>query len=196
MKKYFLIALLSCCAVYASVPEKVDTLSSKISWKNTEGYYVFSDDTCWKVFSFSKRWRSISEWWYDVKLVPENYECSPGDWTVGTPIEIYPKDGNLEVDQANASNQEMLRRCTHLFYNSLTGQVLFAYALRPAECIVQLYNDGYATGYQEGVEVGYANGHKSGYQQGHSSGYNEGYNEGYSAGYSSGRSSCSCSCPR
>lgn len=164
-----------------TVPEKSEALGAKVILKNGDGYFVLSDNSCWKAIYFSKRWRSVSEWWNDVKLIPENYECTPNDWTLGTPLELYPKWENLEVDEANAANQETLKQCTHLLVNSRTGQVLFAIALQPAECMIQLYNDAYKDGYNNAYDDGYNAGHRDGHKVGYREGYNAGYTNGSNA---------------
>ncbi len=190
MKKWLVIALalLSCLGLHASSIEKIEVLSSKVILQNTNGYFVLSDRSCWKAVGFAKRWRTPSEWWNNVQLVPENYECVPNDWFLGSQIQIYSKYENLEVNEANASNSEALKQCTHLLLNSRTGQVLFAVALEPAECIVQLFNDAY----QDGHSVGYSQGRLKSYENateiynnGHADGYKSGYEEGFQDGFRS-----------
>jgi len=183
MKKWFLVAAvaLSCAVIHADDIEKIETLSSKVILQNTDGYFVFSDGSCWKAIGFSKRWRSLSEWWNNVQLVPAHYECVPNDWFLGTQIEIYPKRQALKVDEADASNQEALKQCTHLLVNTRTAQVLFAIALTPAECIVQLskemHKDGYDQGFHKGRLETYTNATNI---------YNDGYAAGYKIGYAEG----------
>jgi len=188
VKKWFLIiiAVVSGLTLYAGEPERVDTLSTKVILQNTNGYFVFSDGSCWKAVGFSKRWRSLSEWWNGVQLVPKNYECLPNDWYVGTQIEVYSKYGNLEVDEANASNQEELKQCTHLLFNTRTGQVLFAIALHPADCMVQLFKEAYDEGYGKGFDQGRMESYKNAteiYNRGHTDGYKLGYTEGFKAAH-------------
>lgn len=181
MKKCLLIMLVSCGLICAEAPERIQTLSSKVICENTNGYFVLSDGSCWKAIGFSKRWRSLREWWNSVQLVPENYECVPNDWFLGTLIEVYRKHGNLEVDEGNAVNQETLKQCTHLLFNTRTGQVLFAISLHPAECIVQLFSeahqDGYNKGFYEGRSKSYQNASDS-FKNGYSEGYKDGYTKG------------------
>src|ERR1700722_7093055 len=111
MKKWVLItlAVFSCSVMHASDPEKIEAISSRVTLQNTNGYFVLTDGSCWKVMGFSKRWRSLSEWWNGVELVPAKYECVPSDWNVGSQIEVYAKHGNLEVSEADASNQDALK---------------------------------------------------------------------------------------
>ncbi|MFI5334472.1 MAG: hypothetical protein ACHQT8_04825 [Chlamydiales bacterium] len=185
MKKLLIACLLlSGSIVQATDPERVETLSSKIVLHNTNGYFVLSDKSCWKVIAFSKRWRSLSEWWNNVQLIPKHYECLPNDWYLGTQIEVYPKAGNLEVDEANAANQELLKQCTHILYNSRTEQVLFAIALEPADCIMKLFTDAHAEGFDKGYSEGRSKGTQNSieiYNNGHTDGYRAGYAEGYEA---------------
>ena len=184
MKNWLFITLTVFCCLfsYAESAEVVETLSSKVILQNTSGYFVLSDRSLWKVLGFSKRWRSLSEWWNDVQLVPQNYECIPNDWLLGSQIAVYSKIGNLEVDEANASNKDELKQCTHLLVNMHTGQVLFAMALEPADCIVKLFNDAHGDGYNKGLGEGnsenYQNATKS-YNQGRADGYRDGYTQGF-----------------
>jgi hypothetical protein len=177
MKTWSIIALAFLAFSFSSVnpPEKIEMLSAKVILQNTNGYFVLSDHSCWKAVGFSTRWRSLSEWWNNVKLVPENFECVPNDWALGTEIEVYAKYENLTVNESDASNQETLKQCTHLMYNRRTGQVLFAIALHPVDCVVQLYNDSYNDGYN----AGYSKGRSTSYQAGHDDGYRSGYADGY-----------------
>ena len=140
MKKWILIvvAVFSCSATFADGPEKTETLLSKVVMQNTNGFFVLSDGSCWKAMGFARRWRSLGEWWNGVQLAPEKYECVPNDWYPGAQIEVYPKYGNLDVSEANASNQEALKQCTHLLLNTKNGQVLFAIALKLEDCVVSI----------------------------------------------------------
>jgi hypothetical protein len=186
MKKWVLViaVVLSCSAVHANDVEKIETLSSKVILQNTDGYFVFSDGSCWKVIGFSARWRSLSEWWNNIQLVPANYGCVPNDWFLGTHIEVYPKRHALQVDEADASNHAALKQCTHLLVNTRTEQVLFAIALTPAECIVQLskemHKDGYDQGFHKGRLDTYTNAMNI-YNDGYAAGCKIGYTEGYQA---------------
>ncbi len=183
MKKWLftLMTILFCSAIHASWPERVESLSAKVILQNTEGYFVLSDGSCWKAIGFSTRWRSLNEWWNAVQLVPKNYECVPNDWYLGTLIEVYSKSGNCQVNESDASNQEALAQCSHLFLNKRTEQVLFAIALHPADCIVRLFNESKKEGYDEG----YSRGRLSNYQNGTDI-YNKGRAEGYKVGYTDG----------
>ena len=182
MKRYLLLIMVMFSCAYASSPDQVASLSSKVILQSTNGYFVLSDGSCWKVIPFSKRWRSISEWWNNVQLVPENYESLPKDWFLGTEIEAYSKYGNLEVNESDAANQEMLKQCTHLLMNARTGQVLFGIAMDPAECIVHLFQDAHADGHRKGVSDGRAENATNSYNAGFTEGRKIGYAEGYQAG--------------
>ncbi len=180
----FALALFSCSFGYASPAERVESLSSKAILKNTNGYFVLADGSCWKVVPFAKRWRSIGEWWNGVELVPANYNCVPNDWQLSTSIETYSKYENLAVNEADAGNQEELKQCTHLLVNGRTRQVLFAIELHPADCIVQLANEMHADGYQKGYDEGRLSGYKNStdiYKEAHAAGYQIGYAEGCKA---------------
>lgn len=176
MKKHILLAfaVLLCSIIQANQPEKIGILSAKAILSETDGYYVFSDNTCWKVFSFSKRRRSLKEWWNNVQLAPEIFECAPNNWNVGTEIEVYPKAEFLGIPEENASNKIIIKNCSHVFVNAQTKQVLFGNALGTTDCIVQLFAESYQTGYDNGYTNGYAAGYSYGYVMGDLQGYNRG----------------------
>ncbi len=179
-----IVAALSSVVFYPSVVEATETLSSKVVLKNSYGYFLLSDGTQWKAVPFVKRWRSLSEWWNNAQIVPQNYECLPKDWFVGAEIEVYSKYGNLSVNEADASNQDSLKQCTHILVNSNNGQVLFAIALHPAECLVRVFEDAHNDGYNEGFDEGRSASYrasKAAYDDGYNSGYQLGYKEGYRA---------------
>lgn len=175
--------MISSCFLMAELPEKVGALSSKVILKNQSGYFVLSDGSCWKVVPFSKRWRSLSEWWKDVELVPERYTAVPDDWFLGVEVEAYLKYDHLEVDEANASNRKMLKKCTHLLVNSKTRQVLFAIALDMTDCIVQVFQDAYEDGYNKGYDKGYDKGKFSGDSLVTKAQLRDEYDKGYKEGY-------------
>lgn len=186
MKRSFLLILtiFTCSIVCADGPEKVGTLSSKIILQNTNGYFSLSDGSCWKVIGFSKRWRSLSEWWNGVELAPATYECVPNDWFLGAQIEAYPKFEKIEVSEANASNQDVLKQCSHLLINSHTKQVLFAISLQPADCMIQVFNEAQTEGYNRGFTEGRLKGSQNAteiYNNGVAEGQRIGYREGYRA---------------
>jgi hypothetical protein len=184
MKKYFLLALsfLLCAGVYASPPEQIVTLSGKAILSSEQGYYVLSDSTCWKVINFSKRWRSPLEWWNNVQLAPETFDCIPSSWDLGASIDVYSKFDFPEIPLENASNKTDLVNCTHVLVNSVTNQVLFGTALETADCMVRIFNEAY----KDGHDIGYSRGHDAGYSSGHDAGYNTGYSTGYTIGYNKG----------
>ena len=180
-----LITIFSCTFLEANTPpEGIEKLASKVILQNTKGYFVLADGSCWKTIAFVKRWRSLSEWWNGVELVPQNYECLPNDWALGSPIEIYTKYDNLTVKESDADNESELKQCTHLLYNKRTGQVLFAISLEPAECIASLYKEARKDGYDDG----YATGRKQSYKNAeevYENGRLQGYKEGFKAGLNS-----------
>lgn len=161
--------------------EKIESLSAKVILQDTNGYFVLSDGSCWKAVPFSKRWRSLNEWWNGVELVPKNYESLPADWYLGSQIEVYAKNNYLKVNEANAANQDVLKQCTHLLLNTRTEEVLFAISLHPAECLTKLFEEAKKEGYSEG----YSKGRLSSYQDA-TEAYNGGYYDGYQAGYAEG----------
>lgn len=174
----FIGAVLICCFASAQECEKVETLCYKMVLKDSASYFVLSDKSCWKVVGFSKRWRSLAEWWEGVELAPEAYNSSPSDWYLGAQVEVYPKYGHMQVPEENASNQSIIKQCTHILVNSKTGHVLFGIALEAAECMSQLYEEGIGVGFEKGRQVGYKNANEI-----YNSGYTSGYEDGYRAGY-------------
>jgi hypothetical protein len=178
-------AVLAGSFICAESVERVEALSSKVILQNENGYFVLSDRSCWKVIGYSVRWRNISEWWNGVQLVPENFVCVPNQWQLGAQIEVYSKYGHLTISEKDASNQEDLRQCTHLLVNAQTRQVLFAVALEPASCLVQLFTDaqkdGYNRGFSDGRSASYYN-DKENYNRGHVDGFNAGYAAGFQEG--------------
>ncbi len=193
MRKYFVFfALFLGCVVVNADCQQVETIAAKVILQNTDGYFVLSDKSCWKVVGFSKRWRGPLEWWNNVQLVPPNYECVPNDWFLGTQIAIYSKYDRLDVSESDASNQEILKQCTHLFVNMRTEQVLFAIAMEQGEGFTQLAKDMYKDGYDKGLFAGrqegnknnsesYNTGYSKGVKEGHAKGLREGYSNGYKA---------------
>ena len=144
-----------CCSVcQAGEPERVELLSSKVILKNGDSYFVLSDGSFWKAVTFAKRWRTASEWWNDTEIVPSEYECVPNNWHLGGEIWVYPKYGNLAIDEKSASNYEAIHECTHLLVNDQTGQIIFAVALHPADCLIHIYNDAQKESYDEGYTKG------------------------------------------
>lgn len=168
MKKW-LVCLFAFCSL--ELAADVVSITGKLPMIDNHTYFVLSDGSCWKVAQFVKRWRSPLEWWRGVELaVPSNYESSPADWVLGTSVEVYLKQGNSQIDDADASNQDEIRQATHFLMNQYTGQVLFATLLHPADALSQAYGDGWNQG------------RKSGYSEGYLSGYNAGTEEGYKKG--------------
>ena len=182
MKQWLIVVMIALSSsLFAMEPERIETLSSKVILKDTNGYFVLSDKSCWKVVPFMKRWRSVMEWWNNEQLVPTNFNCVPSDWYLGAQIAVYPKYQNLEADEANAYNRDTLKQCTHMFVNTASRQVLFAIAMDPAECIIRVFQDAHTDGYQEGYVRGGNNSstldRSLGYQEGYSDGYRDGLRE-------------------
>lgn len=174
MKQWFLSIMIAFAAsVCATEATNVGSIAGKVVLESGKGYFLLSDGTFWKVYPFVKRWRTLFEWIKGTELaIPDNYEGLPADWTLSAEVEAYPKYGNLSIDEANASNEDDLKKCTHLLFNRGTGQILFAILLHPADFMIQIFNDG--------VSEGASNGYSKGYSSGYSAGYNVGYSTGYS----------------
>jgi len=193
MKKwcFFFLSILAGSSIYASGgPEKTEQLCAKSILQDKNGYFVLSDGSCWKAVGFAPRWRTPSEWWNNVELVPENYKSEPSDWLVGTVIQTYPKHLHSEVNESDASNQESLMQCTDLLVNTRTGEVLFGVAMNPALFLVEVsekfYKDGYSKGerdenFRQSINsiAAYNRGHAEGRTAGHKSGYEEGYRDAF-----------------
>lgn len=180
MKKLSLVlaaALLNVSVLVAYSPERVESLAAKTLTHEKTGYFVLSDGSLWKAVRFDTRSRSLSEWWNNVQLVPDNYECFPKDWNLGAQIEVYSKYGNLNIDERDAYNEQDLKSCTHLLVNSHTGQVLFAQALHPAEGILRIVAEAQNRAFEE-TNGNYHKGYNDGYYVGYHQGYQEGYNLG------------------
>lgn len=61
-----------------------------------------------------------------------------------------------------------------LFTTAYTNeQILFAVSLHPADCMVQIFNDGYNEGLEKGHSSGYLEGYSLGYYAGQQNGYNQ-----------------------
>ena len=177
MKTLLLILFFACSSLHAYM-EQGEILSAKIPLQNGNGYVVLSDRSCWKVVVFTKRWRNLDEWWNNVQIVPENYECKLEDWHPGTPIAVYLKSENQIADEANASNQEDLRQCPYILVNRRTQKVLFAIPMEPAECLLTIFKEAYTEGHAAGYRIGYSTGTQASYTTGYELGYNNGYQEG------------------
>ena len=181
----FVISSCLCSFSHANEPENIQHLSGKAVLPSGNGFFVLSDQSCWKVVGFCKRWRTVSEWWNDEQLIPKCYETTPDDWNLDAPIEVYSKYPNLTANEEDASNQKSLQKCSHLFVNQLTGTVLFAQPLSTAACVSQVFNSAFESGYNKG--------HKAGYQKGRSSSNDDAYKTGFKDGYDKGfKEGCSC----
>ena len=155
-------------------------LTSKVIVNSATGYYTFSDGSLWKVINCFPRWRSLSEWWNDVRVVPDAYQSSPSDWYLGADITMIPRaQGNDRAEQ-NASNKTELDQATHLLLNEASGKKLFAISMRPEECLREVYNlthkEAYSQGYLKGQLSRDLDASKQ-YEKGFDAGYYEGYKE-------------------
>lgn len=185
MKKWIFILV----GAFSFLSAETAALNSIVCLQDRTAYFVLSDRTFWKVMSFEKRWRSMSEWWNNVSLAPEEYDTTPSDWKRGTDIEIYSKAGNLAVAEADASNQELIKQATHLLVNRRTAKILFAIAMEPGDCLTQLAEESRQDGFKEGVIEGRRTHHRStteAYENGHSEGYKSGCADGFRSGYAEG----------
>lgn len=201
MKKYLLgvVCLFATSLMHADETQEVayaGSLAGQIFVGDTNGFFILSDGSCWKTASFITRWRNPLEWWNSVDLnPPQNFQCTPKDWTLGAPIEVYPKLRLSGIDISNASNAAELNQCTHVMINQHTGHVLFSVALAPSVAMMEIFKTGHAAGYKEGVQKGSSEtrqvAHKEGYNEGRQAAYQEGYNEGrqsaHQEGYNEGR---------
>lgn len=175
MKKLFLLilAIVPISFLKAVPVDNTGVIMGKVHTEGNKGYFILSDGTFWKAFSFTTRSRGPLEWLTGVELiVPDSYKCGLSEWVLGTEVDACPKYFTLTVDESNASNQEDLKTCSHLLINKKSGKMLFAVPLHPVDCMDQIFQDG----------------HTQGYAEGHTKGYNSGYSLGYSLGYSAGES--------
>jgi hypothetical protein len=152
----FLTSIFSSSFISADSSKEVEQFPPVEVIANNSGYMILSNQSYWKVIAFSARSQSWSEWWNSTKLVPETYECSPSEWTLGTTIEVYSKSCDLEIDDTNAANKSALRKCSHLFFNPETGTILFAIPLEAEELLTELYNKAYEFGCVKGMTLGNA----------------------------------------
>jgi hypothetical protein len=181
MKKIaFLLAALMAQVCTAEQMDENFEMTSKIICSNGEGYFTLADGSFWKVVPFEKRWRTLSEWWNNVDLIPDNYDAKPSDWHPGAKVEILEKASNFDVDEANAGNKDAIRKCTHLLKNKHNDQVLFAISLLPSTYGVEIYSQAFKDGYAKGEVDAASNTYiqrDAAYRRGHSDGYTKGYQE-------------------
>ncbi len=154
MKKIFFILI-----AFATAHAEPMALVAKVTPSENSGYFIFSDGTFWKVSSFVKRWRGPIEWVSGTELsVPEIYECTVDKWSFGDLFEPYLKQGNLQVNEADASNEAELKQHAHLLVNTRTHKVLFATPIHASDFMSQLYKEAYEKGHSEGYNKGYYRG--------------------------------------
>jgi hypothetical protein len=171
-----LVAFLS--QTFAASEEANFNLTSKVLINESTGFYTLSDGSFWKVFNFSPRWRTISEWWNDVKLIPEAYDTAPQDWYIGADLEVISKLDHLDAKESDSSHKNLLARCTHIIRNTGSNKCLFAVELKPETLLVELYNDTYKSAYEKGYYKGQLSSDLDASKQ---------YEKGYEAGYYQGR---------
>jgi hypothetical protein len=175
--------LLSClCMMNAAVfaqesIEQEGVLASKVLIKDASGFYALSDGSIWKVMGLTPRWRTVSEWWNSIQIVPEDFECAINDFYIGAKLKIVPKHAYDAFDDQCASNKEELARCSHIIINTDTNKCVFAVALRPETALVEVYNESYKQGYSTGYNKGRLSTNIEAYNQ---------YEKGYQAGYQNG----------
>ena len=176
---FIFLFVFSCCSVssFASTASpSSEFLIGKAATYEDEGYFILSDNSCWKVVGFVPRWRTISEWWAGTELLPAGYEVLPKDWSLGSVIEVYAKHQILSGNENNASNKDKLRSCTHLLICPNTGMTLFASPISSVDCMINASESSYNKGYNQGYHAGYSDGRST--TNAHE--YNQGYDDGYS----------------
>lgn len=183
MKK--LISLFAVCLgpIFAGSEDLDETfhLTSKIDIDAGGSYYCLSDGSLWRVYDFNPRWRSLSEWWNDVCLVPEDFKCKTRDWFLGSEIQVISKQDAHQVCLEDAENQKVLKNCTHLLYNLPAGKYLFAVHLEPKDCLVYLYQDAFEIGHKKGYAEAKLEGNRESakeFKKGYEAGYFKGFNDG------------------
>lgn len=182
MKKILFILI-----AFATAHAEPMALVAKVIPSDNVGYFIFSDGTFWKVSTFVKRWRGPIEWISGVELsVPESYETTLTNWSLGDLFEAYPKYGNLQADETHASNEAEIKKHSHLLVNPRTNKVLFATPVHPADFTTEIYSVGYNSGVSAGYSSGYDKGSSAGYDRGFSVGYSTGHDAGYKTGHEIG----------
>lgn len=162
MKKH-LCCLFTFLSVSCFASATIDSelyLASKVVVHPECGYYVLSDGSMWKVFALHPRWRTLSEWWNSVKIVPEELDCKPDDFYLGVPIKVIQRHGFVKFDETVASNAATLNSCGHIIVNLVSNKGLFAYALKPENALFDVYHEGYRTGHAKGYFEGEVDGSK------------------------------------
>lgn len=175
MIKYLLFFLCS-LNVGLHAYEEESKLCAKVIVQPSAGFYSLSDGSIWKVMGLEPRWRTISEWWNNVQIVPESFVCTVNDFYIGAKVKIVPKHEWTSFDDGCAYNKEALARCSHIIVNTGTNKCVFAVALTPETALVEVYNESYKQGYATGYEKGclstniearnqYERGYQAGYQK-------------------------------
>lgn len=185
MKKLISLFALCVCHVFAGSEDLDDTfnLSSKIDIDSSGSYFCLSDGSLWRVYDFNPRWRSLSEWWHDVSLVPQEFQCKTKDWFLGSDIQVISKQETNPACLDDADNQRILKNCTHLLYNVAAGKYLFAVHLDPKDCLLSLYQDAFNLGHKKGYSEAKLQSNTDSareFKKGYEAGYYKGFNDGKS----------------
>jgi len=183
VRKLFLACLLFSVSVFADEAEHRGDLSGKVVIQSDFGYFLLSDGSYWKVYSFAIRSRGFFEWIRGIQLLtPENCDCKADDWVLGSSVEAYPKSGTY-IDLSDADNIDALKNCTHFLVNTNTGKILFCIPLLPADCMTQIYQDAARLAFSKGYQAGFSAA-ESAVRLHISNAYNQGFSAGYAAGLS------------
>lgn len=180
--------------------EQEVSLCSKVVVEPSRGFYCLSDGSIWKVMAVIPREKTISEWWYNLNIVPKNFECNIDDFYVGAKIKIIPRCECSTFNDEVAGNKKELASYSHVLMNTGINKCLFALPLLPETGLMEVYQHGclfgsknynqrrYKEGYDNGCNAGYNKGYLQGYFYGYTSeGYQKGYSDGYTAGYNMGK---------
>ncbi|OGN63659.1 MAG: hypothetical protein A3E80_02695 [Chlamydiae bacterium RIFCSPHIGHO2_12_FULL_49_9] len=196
-RSILMMAVLSSSYSFSNEPERAGKLSSKVILKDQGGFFILSDGSFWRAIEYKKRPRTFLEWLQKIILVPENYECNPIDWVLGSNIQVYPKQGYSTADEGNALNEDALKQCTHILVNAGNEQILFAVPLTSADCLAQVYQGARKEGLKQGDKNEYQKGYNTGLSRGRSTqqmnsgeSYDKGYKDGYKEGFAKGTATC------
>ena len=138
-------------------------LVGKVVPSDSNGYFIFTDGSFWKVSSFVTRWRTLREWVSGDELyVPDDYQCTMNAWSFGDIYEVCYKNGNLRVDESHASNESDLKKHSLLMMNPRNKKIFFASQMQPENFIKEIYDLAYDAGYSKGYDYGHSVGLKTG----------------------------------
>lgn len=166
------VSWLFLCGLWSALcaEEQDKIISQKVIIQDGVGFYCFSDDSIWKVTRLEPRSRTLSEWWNNEQIVPENLVCTVNDFYIGLKVKIIPKNEFSLFYDNFAKNKAILANCSHIIVNTNTNKCLFATFLTHQAAFEDIRKEAAAYGYSLG------------YKEGNSSGYDEGYYEGYRQG--------------